>query len=255
MLNPAAPRGSTMGRMSTVDQSSSSSLPPRHDEESRGLLKRILEGQAYRQLMLCNIRGHGIKFLPEVADKARVAQALLTSLEQFGELERLYRGFEFGDVVSAVRHKMERVPYPATRMELAVCLFLCERVSWHALGAYVDSKVEEFAAIARLRRAELRALDAPDDPAFAEFCADETNRPLAQQLVNRWLSITLLSLGRPDSAGDARALALKLRSKSVATIVTEYLAGLAPFLRSCGLVAPEGDAIGVELPRVRGAKK
>jgi 1,2-phenylacetyl-CoA epoxidase catalytic subunit len=244
-----------MGPMSTVDQIYGSSLPPRHDEESRGLLKRILEGQAYRQLTLCNIRGHGIKFLPEVADKSRVAQALLTSLEQFGELERLYRTLEFGDVVSAVRHKMERVPYPATRMELAVCLFLCERVSWHALDAYVESKVEEFAAIARLRHAELRPLEAPEDPAFAEFCADETNRPLAQQLFNRWLSITLLSLGRPDSPGDARAVALKLRSRSIASIVGEYLAGLEPFLRSCGLVAPDGDTIGVELPKSRGGKK
>lgn len=232
-----------------------SNFPPRHDEETRGLFKRILEGQAYRQLMLCNIRGHGIKLLPEVRDKTRIAAALLTSLRQFEELERLYRVQGFGDVVSAVRHKMERVPYPGTRMELAVCLFLCERVSWHALDAYLDSAVVEFAGIARARRAELRALEAPDDPAFAEFCAEPTNRPLAQQLVNRWLSITLLSLGRPDSPGDARAIALKLRSKSIAGIVNEYLVGLEPFLRACGLVAPDGASIGVDLPKSRTVKQ
>lgn len=243
-----------MDRMSTRTDRVGAPPPQQYDEESRGLLKRILEGQAYRQLTLCNIRGHGIKFLPEVLDKTRTAAALLTSLRQFEELERLYRGLGFGDVVSAVRHKMERVPYPATRMELAVCLFLCERVSWHALDAYVDSNVTEFAAIARLRRNELRALDAPDDSAFAEFCADPTNRPLAQQLVDRWLSITLLSLGRPDSPGDARAVDLKLRAKSIAIIVSEYLTGLEPFLRSCGLVAPDGASIGVELPKSRGRK-
>lgn len=237
--------------MAQSEPTGATSVSVRHDEETRGLFKRILEGQAYRQLMLSNIRGHGIKMLPEVADKTRVAAALLTSLQQFGELERLYRSQDFGDVVSAVRHKMERVPYPSTRMELAVCLFLCERVSWHALGAYVDSTVPEFAAFARARRAELRALEAPEDSAFAEFCADSTNRPLAQQLVNRWLSITLLSLGRPDSPGDARALELKLRSKSIAAIVGEYLAGLEPFLKSCGLVAPDGASIGVELPKSR----
>lgn len=244
-----------MGRMSTPAQPIDAPAAPRYDEETRGLLKRILEGQAYRQLMLSNIRGHGIKFLPELADKTRISAALHTSLRQLVDVERLYSSLEFGDVVSAVRHKMERVPYPATRMELAVCLFLCERVSWHALDAYLDSVVEEFAAIARLRRTELRKLDAPEDPAFAEFCADETNRPLAQQLVNRWLSITLLSLGRPDSPGDGRALELKLRSKPIATIVSEYLAGLEPFLASCHLVAPEGAAIGVELPKSRASKK
>lgn len=219
-----------------------------YDEETKGLLRKIIEGQAYRQLMLSNIRGHGIKFLPEVRDKQRIAGALETSLRQFTEVQRLYSELGLGDVVSAVRHKMERVPYPSTRMELAVCMFLCERVSWHALGAYGDSTCREFAAIARTRLSELRELAEPEDSAFYEFAADETNRPLAQQLVNRWLVITLLSLGRPDSSGDARALQLKLRSKGIARIVREYLDGLAPFLAKCGLVMPDAATLGLELP-------
>jgi 1,2-phenylacetyl-CoA epoxidase catalytic subunit len=219
-----------------------------YDEETRGLLRKILEGQAYRQLMLSNIRGHGIKFLPEVDEKLRTSQALSTSLRQFAEVQRLYGALGFGDVVSAVRHKMERIPYPATRMELAVCLFLCERVSWRALGAYRDCAVDELAAIARTRLEELRALEQPEDPGFLEFCQDPSNLPLAQQLVNRWLTITLLSLGRPDSAGDARALQLGLRSKPVAAIAREYLDGLAPFLSACHLAVPDAATLGLELP-------
>ncbi len=222
-----------------------------YDEETRGLLRKILESQAYRQLMLSNIRGHGLRFLPEVQDKLRVTRALETSLEQFADVERLYALLGMGDVVSAVRNKMERVPYPTTRMELAVCLFLCERVSWHALSAYTDSSCVEFAKIAATRLAELRPLEEPEDPAFLEFCSDPTNRPHAQQLVNRWLVITLLSLGRPDSAGDVRALQLALRSKSVARIVREYLDALAPFLERCQLALPDGAALGLELPAPR----
>lgn len=219
-----------------------------YDEETRGILRKILEGQAYRQLMLSNIRGHGLRFLPEVRDKLRTSRALVTSLEQFADVERLYALLGFGDVVSAVRNKMDRVPYPATRMELAVCLFLCERVSWHALASYTDSSAEEFALIARTRLSELRALEEPEDSAFLEFCAEETNRPLAQQHVNRWLSITLLSLGRPRSPGDARAIELGLRTRPVEGIVREYLDALAPFLARCGLVLPDGAALGLELP-------
>lgn len=225
-----------------------------YDEETRGLLRKIIEGQAYRQLMLCNIRGHGIKFLPETEDKLRTAGALETSLRQFREVQRLYSTLGFGDVVSAVRNKMERVPFPATRMELAVCLFLCERVSWHALNAYVDSCAKDFAAIARTRLTELRELDMPEDSAFVEFCAEETNRPLAQQLVNRWLGITLVSLGRPDSAGDARAVQLALRSKPIGQIVRDYLDGLTPFVALCGLTLPDATALGVELPAAKAAK-
>jgi hypothetical protein len=224
-----------------------------YDEETKGLLRRIIEGQAYRQLMLCNIRGHGIKFLPELADKRRVAAALETSLRQFAEVERLYAELGWGDVVSAVRLKMDRVPYPSTRMELAVCLFLCERVSWHALSSYTDSRCREFAAIARTGLAELRELDQPEDAAFAEFASEPDNRPQAQQHVHHWLAITLLSLGRPDSAGDARALQLGLRSKGIARIVREYLDGLRPWLARSELVLPDAAALGLELPRAASA--
>ena len=221
---------------------------PHIDEEARGLLRKIIEGQAYRQLMLANIRGHALKFVPEVEGKLALAHALEIGLIQFREVERLYAASEFGDVVSAVRGKMERVPYPSTRLELAMCLFLCERVSWHALGAYVDSVSKEFAAIARTRLEELQPRELPDDPAFVEFCVDATNRPHAQQLFNRWLAVTLLSLGRPGSAGDGRAVALGLRTKSVAQITREYVASLQPVLGRCGLTLPSADVLGLDAP-------
>ena len=43
----------------------------RLDEESRGLLRQILERQAYRQLVAGNIRGYGLQFLPELDVKIR----------------------------------------------------------------------------------------------------------------------------------------------------------------------------------------
>jgi 1,2-phenylacetyl-CoA epoxidase catalytic subunit len=219
------------------------------DEEGRGLLRRVIEGQAYRQLMLANIRGHGIKFAPEVEEKLALVRDLDAALLQIREIERLYTRLGFGDVVSAVRGKMERVPYPGTRLELAMCLFLCERVAWHASSAYVDCVQRDFAALARTRLDEGPAPDLPKDPAFVEFCRDATNRPLAQQLFNRWIAVTLLALGRPDSAGDARAVALGLRDKRVAEITSAYLASLAPFLRACQLTLPDAAALGVDLPR------
>jgi 1,2-phenylacetyl-CoA epoxidase catalytic subunit len=221
---------------------------PKFDEEARVLLRKIIEGQAYRQLMLANIRGHGLKFVPDVEGKLALSRALEVSLVQFREVGRLYANLGFGDVVSAVRGKMERIPYPGARLELAMCLYLCERVSWHALGAYVDSVSKEFAAIARTRLEEFQPRELPDDSAFVEFCADATNRPHAQQLFNRWLAITLVSLGRPGSAGDARAIALGLRQKSAAQIAREYLAGLEPLLAACGLAMPAPATLGVELP-------
>ena len=208
------------------------------DEEARVLLRKIVAGQAYRQLMLSNIRAHGIKFLPELEDKITQAERLTLSLVQFREVQRLYSKLSGEDVVSAVRG----------RMELAVCLFLCMRAERAALEAYVDCAAADFAAIARTRLEITPPGDLPRDATFVEFCADPSNRPHAQQMVNRWLAICLLSLGRPGSPGDARATALGLRTRRVSEIVSEFLAGLAPFLQACSLSLPDAGALGVELP-------
>jgi hypothetical protein len=219
------------------------------DEEARVLLRKIVEVQAYRQLMLANIRGHGIKFVPEIEDKIAHAERLTLSLRHFREVQRVYAELSNGaDVVSAVRGKMERIPYPASRMELAVCLFLCTRAERAALSSYVDCMAADFAAIARTRLEIPPSGDVPRDAAFVEFCADPSNRPHAQQMVNRWLTICLVSLGRPDTPGDARAVALGLRSRRVSDIVAEFLGGLTPFLEACSLVLPDAATLGVELP-------
>ena len=91
-----------------------------YDEETRGILRKILEGQAYRQLMLSNIRGHGLRFLPEVQDKLRVTRALAASLEQFADVERLYALLGMGDVVSAVRQALSEYRLALDSLEACV---------------------------------------------------------------------------------------------------------------------------------------
>ena len=50
------------------------------DEESKGLLRRIVERQAFRQMMLERIRGHGLKFVPEIDGQILLAQDIVHSL-------------------------------------------------------------------------------------------------------------------------------------------------------------------------------
>lgn len=216
------------------------------DEEQQGLLKLIIEGQAYRQTMLCNIRGHGLKFLPGIEEKIAMTEVLDTSLRQFREVARMYEANGFGDVVSAVRGKLERIPYPGSRVELAMCLFLCERVQHLALAAYVDCADRDFAAIARTRLEAYQLLELPKDPILLEYCADETNRPQAQQFLNRWMSLAMLAMGRAGNARDLRAVELGLRARSMAEVAEDFVAGLAPFLEASGLTLPDAETLGIE---------
>ncbi len=227
----------------------------RLDEETRGLLRRIVEGLAFRELMLANIRGHGLKFVNELEARVKLAKDLDLSLFQFREIERIYSKLGSQNVISVVRSKTERIPYPTSRLELDLCLFLCEKTSRTALAAYLGGACRDLEALCRTRLESIPDLAEPQDSAFVEFCADASNRPLAQQMFNRWLAIALLAMGRPSSTGDARAVSLGLRARKVGDITREFLAELEPFRERCHLALPDAAALGVELPVQAGAAR
>lgn len=217
-------------------------------EESRNLLRRIVERQAFRQFMAANIRAHGMKFVPELEEKILLAQDLEHSLQVLRLAESLYKRLGGEDLSLAVRGQMERIPYPTSRLELAVCLVLCDEAERVASSGYVDSESREFAAIARSLSTDGRTSTRNGQSLFVSFCAEAGNRPAAQQMFNRWLTIALVSLGRPGTPGDARAVALRLRTKRCADSVREYLDNLKPFITACQLIVPPGTSLGVELP-------
>lgn len=218
------------------------------DEEARALMRKIVERQAYRQLMAANIRGHGMKFVPDVGEKLQLARDLEHSLSVLRDVESLYTRLGGADLSLAVRAKMERIPFPSSRLELAVCLALCDRAERTVADGYEHSTCAPFAAVARTLLAADRTFTRSAEELLAAFCHDTTNRPAAQQMFNRWLAITLVSLGRPNTSGDSRAVTLGLRSKRCAESVREYLTELRPLMDRCHLILPSSATLGVELP-------
>ncbi|MCC6405904.1 MAG: hypothetical protein IT453_01970 [Planctomycetes bacterium] len=217
-------------------------------EESRGLLVKIVEGLAYRELMFANIRGHGLKYVHELDEKLRIVRELETALVLFREIERLYAALGSRDVISAVRDRMERIPYPTSRLELDLCLFLCEITSRTALAAYRGGACRELEALCLSRLESIPERSEPEHSEFVAFCADPSNRPHAQQMFSRWLAISMVAMGRPGSKGDTRAVELGLRKTHVETIARSFLAELEPFRQRCHLAWPDASAIGIEFP-------
>jgi hypothetical protein len=220
----------------------------RLDEESQNLLRRIVERLAYRQLMAANMRGHGLKFVPEIEEKLPLVHDLDHSLRILHDVARLYASIGGSDLSLAVRSQIERIPYPTSRLELAVCLALCDLTERVVAEGYLDSASKSLAAIARSLLGMDRTSTKMGEELFVDFCQEPGNRPAAQQMFNRWLTITLLALGRPGTPGDKRSVALKLRTKHVADSVREYVDGLKPFMESCKLAMPPAATLGVELP-------
>jgi hypothetical protein len=220
----------------------------RLDEERKGLLRRIVECQAYRQRMSGNIRGHGMKFVLNLDSKLHLVRDLEHEVSVLREVERIYQKIGGSDLVEVVRAKMERIPYPATKLELAICLALTDRAERIAAESYTGSVAAEFAAIAKTLVDRNRDATQRGEQLFLEFCSDESNRPHAQQMFDRWLAIALRSLGRPGTTRDARAVELGLRTRLVADSVKEYLVEVVDLAKRCGLELPTGESIAIELP-------
>jgi hypothetical protein len=158
------------------------------DEEQKALLRRILERTACRQIMVANIRGHGLKYVLDVAEKSLLVRDLEAALELLRHVEAFYRELDGEELELAVRDAMDRVPYPYSRLELAVCLSLVGRAERLVASTYLESSSAGMASIARrihdLERPGTRMLEMQ----LADFCAEPGNRPTAQQFVNRWPS-------------------------------------------------------------------
>lgn len=218
------------------------------DEEGRGLLRQIVERQAYRQLMAANIRGHGLQFLPELDEKLRFTEELTFSLRVMREVGRIYTELGGEDLVGAVAARMERIPYPDSRLELAVCLGVTGRAEAAAARSYLESSHRDFAAVARtLLEADRTEVEA-EERFYVEYCQDHGHHPQAQLYWNRWLVISLVSLGRPGTARDRRAVELGLRSRHAADVVRDFLDTVEPLRVACGLHLPSLEVMGIDLP-------
>lgn len=214
------------------------------NEEARQLMRRVIESLAWREIISINTLGHCLKYVTELDRKHRVTAELDLNLRLLNESRALYAKLGWQDLESAVRDRLVRVPYPESRLDFGVAYFVYGLAEQVAMRAYATSSFEQFAAIAR--HYVEAATSRPEPSLFLEFCADPANRPRAQQYLNRWLAVALRSFGRPGTAGDARALALGLRSKSSAQMHDDFVASLEPFLGRCGLVMPAPEELGLE---------
>jgi len=213
--------------------------PAQIDEESRAILRRIVESLAWRQLAVINILGHGLKFVTELDVKLRVVGELDRALELFQSVRALYGELGWTDLESAVRDRAEVVPYPESRLEFGVAYYLSGLAEEVAMQSFVESSHAPFAAIAK-KHVEAAA-QRPEPTRFIEYCSETPNRPHGQELLDRWVLAARRSFGRTDSPHDAQALKLRLKNKRAADLDRIFCERLQRFLAQCGLALPKTE--------------
>ena len=216
--------------------------------QSANILLQLVEGQAYRQLLLGNIRGAGIQMLPDVRAKGRMAHDLEHSLRLMEQVEAIHREVGGVELVSVVRPRIDRVPMPESQLELSVALALLGRAEYAAAGGLVESRHEGLAAIARDLVDSVRDEAEAQAQAFIEACTHPSRRSSAQTYWSRWFPIALRSLGRPHTRQDDQAQELGLRGVSAGECIRRFVCDAEPMRRACGLNMPSLNQLGVELP-------
>jgi hypothetical protein len=209
------------------------------DEEARAILRRIVESLAWRQLAVINILGHGLKYVTELDVKLRVVGELDRALELFQSVRALYGELGWTDIEAAVRDRSENVPYPESRLEFGLAYYVSGMTEEVAMQSFVESSHAPFAAIAK-RHVEA-ARQRPEPTRFVEYCAEPANRPHAQQLLDRWVTLARRAFGRAETTTDARALKLGLKSRRAGELDRVFCERLAPFLAQCGLALPAAE--------------
>src|SRR5205085_2056492 len=94
----------------------------------------------YRQIMAANIRGHGLKYLIDVDEKTQLVRDLDAGLDILRHVERLYGELDGEGLALSVRDSLDRIPYPYSRLELAVCLSLIGRAEQLVATTYFESR-------------------------------------------------------------------------------------------------------------------
>ena len=205
-------------------------------EEQTQLVRRIIENFAAGQVASINIVGHCLKYVGDIDVKLRMATELDLALRLFREIRDLHRGLGWEDLERVVSARESGIPYPGSRQEFGVAYYVLGAAEKVAMESYVESSYREFAGVARTYVDASRGRPAPQR--FITFASDPTNRPQAQQFLNRWLEIAIAFFGRPGTTGDQRAVALGLRSRSCADMRGAFLVEIHAFLRDCGLEMP-----------------
>ena len=85
------------------------------DEEALGLMRRIIEANAWRQTLGVNLLGHCIKRVTDREGKASVISEMTACLEFYRELDDAYQQMGGSDLDVAVRDRLLRVPMPESR--------------------------------------------------------------------------------------------------------------------------------------------
>ena len=216
--------------------------------EYHAMVKQLLESQGYREIMAANLFGHAIKYVPTLVHKQLVAHQMEEELEHFEEVAKIYADVTGGDLLQAISNRFDRVPYPSSWEELAMAQFLYDRAGEFHLREYKTCSYVPYSNIVTKILEEEEGHEGFGEKVVEELSKDAKNQPRLQELFEKWLTVAMLSFGRPDTEGNRYAITVGLKTRDSGEVMQDFVNDIKPTMRACGLQFPERDKIGIEMP-------
>lgn len=216
--------------------------------EYRAMVKQLLESQGYREVMAANMFGDAMKYIPTLNHKQQVAHQIEEELEHFEEVAKLYQQVTGDDLLAAIQDKLERVPFSESWTELAMAQFLYDRAGEFHLREYKTCSYAPYSRIVTKILEEEEGHEGFGETVVLELSKDPQNRASLQGLFEKWLTVALLSFGRPATEGNSYAIAAGLKTRDSGEVMQDFINDIKPTMLACGLRFPEREKIGIEMP-------
>jgi len=226
-------------------------MSPRYYE----IVAQMIRSQGYRELAAGTVFAEALLLVPNLEYKRKVVQHVQEEFEHYEVCCRLYAEIGAGDLDALCgTHLRDKAPIPKLEsfLELGMAQLLYDRASAYQLREYENSSFDPYCRVIGKILEEEEGHESFGAEVLIEHCKDESVRPEAQRLFNKWLAVSLRSFGRPNTDGNRFAIEVGLKTRDSAAVTQDYLDSLKTVMRICGLTFPtreELKALGTETAR------
>ena len=213
-------------------------------------LCQMIRSQAYRELAASQCFAYALRHVPTLAYKRQVLEHVAEELEHYEICVSLWSQIGGPGDLDAICHARlaeGAVPLIDSFLELGAAQFLYDCASAYQLREYENSSFDPYCEVVGKILEEEEGHESFGAEVLIKHCRDESCRPEAQALFDKWLAVSLCSFGRPGSEGSRYAVSVGLKTRDGAAIQQDYVDGLKPTMRLCGLRFPDLEKLGVEI--------
>jgi len=216
------------------------------DQKYFDTLVHLIRSQGYRELAAATVFAEALHLVPGLAYKKKVVQHINEEMEHFEVCCQIYAAIGAGDleaVASEILREKRPIPRIESFLELGIAQFLYDRASGFQLREYENCSFDPYCRIVGKILEEEEGHESFGAEIMTEHSRDPVRRARMQELFTKWFAVSLRSFGRPGTPGNRYAIQARLKTRDSAAVAQDYLDGLRPVMRLCGIVFPTREEL------------